>query len=65
LKKTLDSAVANAEMQADARPEQLIVSEVRIDAGPTLKRSKPKNKGGRHPIKKRMSHFTVVVRTEE
>jgi large subunit ribosomal protein L22 len=65
LKKTLDSAVANAESQKDLRRENLIVKEVRVDAGPTMKRAKPKNKGGRHPILKRTSHFTVVVSTEE
>lgn len=63
LKKTLDSAVANAETQQDVRREDLIVKEVRIDAGPTMKRAKPKNRGGRHPILKRTSHFTVVVST--
>ncbi len=59
--KTLDSAVANAETLLDMRRENLKVAEVRVDAGPTLKRSKPKNRGGRHPIMKRTSHFTVVV----
>lgn len=61
LKKTLDSAVANAETQLDMRRENLKVVEVRVDEGPTLKRSKPKNKGGRHPIMKRTSHFTIIV----
>lgn len=61
LKKTLDSAVANAESQLDLRRENLKVLEVYVDAGPTLKRSKPKNRGGRHPIMKRTSHFTVIV----
>jgi large subunit ribosomal protein L22 len=61
LKKTLDSAVANAETQLDVRREDLKVVEVRVDAGPTLKRSKPKNRGGRHPIMKRTSHFTVIL----
>ncbi len=64
LKKTLDSAVANAETQLDIRRENLKVIEVRVDEGPRLKRAKPKNRGGRHPIIKRMSHFTVVVGTE-
>lgn len=64
LKKTLDSAVANAETQLDARRESLKVVEVRVDAGPTLKRAKPKNRGGRHPIMKRTSHFTVIVSNE-
>lgn len=64
LKKTLDSAVANAETQLDMRRENLKVIEVRVDAGPILKRSKPKNRGGRHPIMKRTSHFTVIVSNE-
>src|SRR6185503_5394824 len=53
LQKTLDSAVANAETQNESRRENLYVAEVRVDAGPTLKSAKPKNKGGRHPIMKR------------
>lgn len=61
LLKTLDSAVANAETQKNARREDLKVSEVRVDVGPTMKRSKPKNKGGSHPIMKRTSHFTIIV----
>ena len=65
LKKTLDSAVANAESQLDARREDLIVAEVRVDQGPVFKRAKPKNRGGRHPIMKRTSHFTVVVSNKE
>lgn len=61
LKKTLDSAVANAETQTDQRRENLKVVEVRVDEGPRLKRSKPKNKGGSHPFVHKTSHFTVVV----
>lgn len=61
LKKTLDSAVANAETQSDSKRETLYVAEVRVDAGPILKRAKPKNRGGQHPIMKRTSHFTVIV----
>ena len=62
LKKTLDSAVANAENEFDVTPRKSkVVSEVRVDQGPVLKRAKPKNRGGSHPIMKRTSHFTVVV----
>lgn len=61
LMKTLNSAVANAETQLDARREDLRVIEVRVDDGPTLKRARSKNRGGRHPVLKRTSHFTVVV----
>jgi len=61
LKKTLDSAIANAQTQLDIRIEKLKVDEVKIDQGPTLKRAKPKNKGGQVPIKKRTSHFTIIL----
>lgn len=61
LKKTLDSAVANAESTMDERRENLRVTESRVDEGPRLKRSKPKNRGGRHQILKRTSHFIVSV----
>lgn len=61
LQKTLNSAVANAETQLNVQRRDLIIKEVRVDAGPVLKRAKSKNKGGRVPVMKRTSHFTVVV----
>lgn len=65
LKKTLDSAVANAETQLNIPRQNLRVREVRVDAGPVLKRAKSKSRGGRVPVMKRTSHFTVVVEAEE
>ncbi len=64
LKKTLDSAIANAETLHSVQRRDLKVKEVRVDAGPTLKRAKSKSRGGRVPILKRMSHFTIIVGTE-
>ena len=61
LKKTLDSAVANAENNLGLRRENLKVLEVKIDRGPQSARGKPKNKGGSHRILRRTSHFTVEV----
>jgi large subunit ribosomal protein L22 len=61
LKKTLESAIADAEANFDARRESLKVVEVRVDEGPRLKRGKARSKGSRVPVIKRMSHFTVVV----
>ena len=61
LKKTLDSAIANAENNFDLSQDNLEVAEVRIDVGPSLKRAKSKSRGGRAPILKRTSHLTVVV----
>lgn len=61
LKKTLDSAVANAENNENLKRENLKVLEAYVNEGPRLKRGKPKNKGGSHPIIKKTSHLTVVV----
>jgi large subunit ribosomal protein L22 len=64
LLKTLSSAVANAENQLALRRRDLVVQEVRVDAGPIIKRAKSKNKGGKVPVMKRTSHFTIVVGAE-
>src|SRR5271154_3315771 len=63
--KTLDSAVANAQTLFDAKKEQIRVHEVRVDAGPILRRAKPRSKGSSVPVNKRTSHFTVVVVAED
>ena len=65
LKKTLDSAIANAlDKDKDIRKENLMIDEVRVDVGPIVKRSRSKNRGGRHKVLKRTSHFTVCVRSD-
>ncbi len=64
LAKTLNSAVANAESQQDARAEELLVKEVRIDEGPRAKRAWARSRGGRSMILRRTSHFTVTVGTK-
>ena len=40
---------------------RLVVSEVRVDEGPTIKRFQPKDRGRAHPIRKRTSHIHVAV----
>ncbi len=64
LKKTLNSAVANAETRFSVQRRDLRIKEIRVDEGPTMKRAKSKCRGGRVPVMKRMSHFTIVVGTE-
>lgn len=64
LQKTLRSAIANAETTLNAQRSSLVVKEVRVDAGPVLKRAKSKSKGGRVPVMKRTSHFTIVLSAE-
>ena len=63
--KTLNSAIANAENLLNVQRRDLIVKEVRVDEGPTLKRAKSKCRGGRVPVMKRMSHFTVIVEPKQ
>ncbi|MFZ0566207.1 MAG: 50S ribosomal protein L22 [Chlamydiales bacterium] len=60
-KKTLDSAVANAETALDLRRDQLYVLEVRVNEGSRFKRAKSKCRGGRSPVLKRTSHLIVKV----
>ena len=56
----LKSAIANAEEgQADVR--NLVVSESRVDEGPTMKRFQPKDRGRAHQILKRTSHLIIAV----
>ncbi len=64
LKKTLDSAVANAETQLDARRGELKIFEVRVDPGPILRRAKARSRGSSVPVNKRTSHFTIIVSKE-
>lgn len=64
LLKTLKSAIANAETLHGVQRRDLKVREVRIDPGPIIRRAKSKNRGGRVPVNKRTSHFTIVVGAE-
>ncbi|MGQ0528796.1 MAG: 50S ribosomal protein L22 [Panacagrimonas sp.] len=61
LKKVLDSAVANAENNNGADVDELKISEILVDEGPTLKRISPRAKGRSDRILKRTSHVTVRV----
>jgi len=59
--KVLNSAIANAEHNEGADIDELVVSQIFIDAGPTMKRIKTRAKGRADRILKRSSHITVVV----
>lgn len=64
ISKVLTSAVANAN-EGEADVEVLVVQEIRVDEGPTMKRFRPKDRGRAHSILKRSSHITVAVAEEE
>ena len=61
MKKVLESAIANAEHNEGADIDELHVSKVFVDAGPTMKRIQPRAKGRANRILKRTSHITVCV----
>ncbi|WDL98936.1 50S ribosomal protein L22 [Alicyclobacillus sp. ALC3] len=61
VEKVLRSAMANAENNHNLDVDNLIVKEVFVDQGPTLKRFHPRAQGRAYSIFKRTSHITVVV----
>ncbi len=60
-KKVLESAIANAEHNEGADIDELKVSRVFVDEGPTYKRWQARAKGSVNHIFKRTSHITVAV----
>ena len=61
MKKVLESAIANAEHNEGADIDELKVSKVFVDEGPTYKRWQARAKGAVNHIFKRTSHITVMV----
>ena len=61
LTKVLRSAVANATETQNVDPDRLYVKATYVDGGTTWKRFIPRAHGRATPIRKRTSHFTVVV----
>jgi large subunit ribosomal protein L22 len=61
VKKVLESAIANAEHNEGADIDELKVSRIFVDEGPTMRRWKPRAKGRVNHILKRTSHVTVMV----
>jgi len=61
IEKLLMSAVANAEHNFQMDPEELVISEIYADQGPTLKRIRARARGMASQIRKKTSHITVVV----
>ena len=61
VEKLLKSAAANAEHNYEMDLNNLVVSEVFVDEGPTLKRFRPRAMGRASAINKRTIHITLVV----
>ena len=63
--KVIESAAANAEANHDLIGDEMIVHEIRVDEGPTLKRFRPRAMGRATPLHKRTSHISVALTPEE
>ena len=66
--KVITSAAANMRDKFQEERfdnEELVISEIYVDQGPSLKRIQPAAMGRAHQIKKRTSHITVVVTKEQ
>ena len=60
----LKSAMGNAEDRGARDPEDLIVTEARIDDGPMFKRIMPRARGTAYMILRRMCHVHVAIGEE-
>lgn len=65
VRKVIESAVANAESAEGLHNERLIVSQIYVDEGVTMRRIRPRAKGSASRILKRASHITAVVEPAE
>jgi large subunit ribosomal protein L22 len=61
VKQVLESAIANAEHNEGADVDELKVSAISVDEGPTMKRMRARAKGRGTRILKRTSHINVTV----
>ncbi len=64
INKTLKSAVANAENNANLRVDGLVVKEATVGEGPTMKRMMPRARGSGSRILKRTSHIRIILTDE-
>ncbi|MFZ0444277.1 MAG: 50S ribosomal protein L22 [Bacillus sp. (in: firmicutes)] len=61
VEKLLKSAVANAEHNYEMDANNLVVAQIFVDEGPTMKRFRPRAQGRASAINKRTSHITIVL----
>lgn len=68
IRRLVESAIANAEVAAERANEDLDIDDlyiktIYVDAGPTLRRFRPRAQGRATPIQKKTSHITVELAT--
>jgi len=65
IRKTLESAIANAENNYDIDVDDLYVTRATVDMGRSLRRMRPRAYGRADLIRRPMSHITIVVGDRE
>jgi large subunit ribosomal protein L22 len=65
IKKLIDSAVANARVNNGLAIEDLVVKNIEINQGVTLKRYRPRARGSAYRINKRTSHIVVTLESKK
>lgn len=61
VKSLIETAMANAGVEATQKPERFYIREIRVDEGITMKRYMPRARGSAAPIRKRLSHIAVAL----
>ena len=61
VEKILHSAIANADQNAKMDVDSLVIKNIIVNEGPTLKRFRARARGRASRILKRTSHITVIV----
>jgi large subunit ribosomal protein L22 len=65
IQKLIESAAANAENNHDLVGDEMRISSITVDEGPTLRRYRPRALGRATPINKRTSHIAVALTPAE
>ncbi len=65
VKKTLESAIANAENNHDLDVDALVVKEAFVGKALVMRRFRPRGRGRVGSVTKPFSHLTIVVREVE
>jgi ribosomal protein L22 len=65
IRKLIESAAANAEANHDLVADDLLIKDIHVDEGPTLRRYRPRALGRATRINKRTSHIAVALTPED
>jgi large subunit ribosomal protein L22 len=63
--KLIESAASNAENNHDLIADEMLIAEITVDEGPTLRRFRPRAMGRASRINKRTCHIAVALTPED